>query len=127
MLINSFIQSLIEYLNSQDESILNMQSSIRDKSSLNSACIELLSWLKLERKRELWIAEGRKTTLKPLELNPKFEWYYSLLDLIDNNDCLKSLFDIYNMQLSFKDSVSEDIKTQLRKDAYELYNPPRFE
>lgn len=127
MLINSFIQSLIEYLNSQDESILNMQSSIRDKSSLNSACIELLSWLKLERKRELWIAEGRKTTLKPLELNPKFEWYYSLLDLIDNNDCLKSIFDIYNMQLSFKDSVSEDIKTQLRKDAYELYNPPRFE
>ena len=127
MLINNSIKSIIEYLNSQDESILNIQSSIQDKASLNSACIELLSWLKLERKRELWIAEGRKTMLKPLELSSNYEWYYSLIDLIDNNDCLNSLFEINNMKLCFKESVSEDVKTQLRKDAYELYTPPRFE
>lgn len=127
MLSNNIIHILVEYLNSQDESLLNIHYSIQDKSSLNSACIELLSWLKLERKRELWITEGRKTKLKPMELNTNYEWYHSLIDLIENNTSLNSLFEIKNMELNFKESISDETKAQLRKDAYELYNAPRFE
>lgn len=45
-----------------------------DMEDLRVITIELLSWMKLQQKRLLWIEDGRKTSLKPLELKMAFPW-----------------------------------------------------
>ena len=87
----------------------------------------MLSWLKLEKKRENWIEEGRKTKLKPLELNYKYEWCIFLKKLIIEESEFNELFEIKENLLYFKESVPATLQSQIRAEAYALYNPPRFE
>ncbi len=121
------VKKMIEYLNTQDISIICNKTSIPEKTVINTAIIELLSWLKLEKKRENWIEEGRKTKLKPLELNYKYEWCIFLKKLIIEESEFNELFEIKENLLYFKESVPAKLQSQIRAEAYALYNPPRFE
>ena len=121
------VKKMIEYLNTQDISIICNKTSIPEKTVINTAIIELLSWLKLEKKRENWIEEGRKTKLKPLELNYKYEWCIFLKKLIIEESEFNELFEIKENLLYFKESVPATLQSQIRAEAYALYNPPRFE
>ena len=97
----SMIDELLSYMNNQDKKILitaDIQMSIYE---LNVVVIEILSWLKLEHKRSVWIAEGRKNCLKPLAVDIKY-----------------GKFD-------FSDTVSEKEKKIAREKAYQNYNPQR--
>ena len=127
MCSNNIIKTIIEYLNTKDNTLICNSISISDKTTLNSACIELLSWLKLEKKREIWISIGRKTSLKPLELNYTYEWCSLLKNLVSEEPIFNELFEIKGNQLLFKESVPNEIQAKIREDAYEMYNAPRFE
>ena len=127
MYSENIIKLIIEYLDNQDVTLICHNISITDKVTLNSACIELLSWLKLEKKRENWISEGRKVSLKPLDVNNNYEWCSLLKNLISKEPLFGDLFIIKDDLISFKESVPDEIKTQIRKDAFTMYNPPRFE
>lgn len=127
MYSENIIKLLIEYLDNQDVTLICHNISITDKVTLNSACIELLSWLKLEKKRENWISEGRKVSLKSLDVSNNFEWCSLLKNLISKEPLFGDLFIIKDDHISFNESVPDEIQTQIRTDAFTMYNPPRFE
>ncbi len=85
--------------------------------------IEILSWLRLERKREMWIEEGRKTSQKPMELDMKYPWCNDLVKLLQKESPLSDIFCFNGKQLVFKDDISEETIHELRCLAYEKYNP----
>ena len=121
---NNIVSILIEYLNIQNTNLIIENISVTDKKTLNSACFELLGWLKLEYKRQKWIEEGRKASNKPLELNRSYEWCNLINDLVLTETLFSELFDIKDDKLFFKDSIPETTKNEIRKDAFEKYNPP---
>ena len=121
--MNTIVNIIIQYINAQDPKCIVKKTHIEDKTTLNSVCFEILAWLKLERKRELWISEGRKTSLKPLKLNTEYTWCVLLAQLVEHEDLFNETFEIINNQLFLKANLSPEIQSQIRNDAFVLYNP----
>ena len=113
----SMIDELLSYMNNQDKKILitaDIQMSIYE---LNVVVIEILSWLKLEHKRSVWIAEGRKNCLKPLAVDIKYPWCANLYKLVDNEKLFHENFSIKDGKFNFSDTVSEKEKKIAREKA----------
>jgi len=121
--MNTIVKDIINYINSQNPKCIITKTSIDDRTQLNSACFELLAWLKLERKREMWISEGRKTCLKPLKLNPEYNWCVLLTQIIENEKPFAESFKIIDNQLIIRTDLSLEVQSQIREDAFQLYNP----
>ncbi|MCR5344723.1 MAG: hypothetical protein K6E46_01530 [Lachnospiraceae bacterium] len=113
---------LIDYRNTRNDIVFGDVSSI-DKENLIIIVTELLSWLKLERKREIFIEQGRKTKLKPMELNMNYPWCKDLEKLLSADNSFSELFDISNNALLFKECVSDEYAHESRVLADEKYNP----
>ena len=94
-----------------------------DSENLIIIVTEILSWLKLERKREMWIEQGRKTSLKPLELNMTYPWCRDLANILQDDNDLAEIFCIDGKYVSFRDSVTTSYMHEARLIAYEKYNP----
>lgn len=63
------IDIILEYYEKgTSEIVLNCEQELTQKE-MRVVIIEILSWLKLEHKREMWIKKGKKTKIKPLLLN----------------------------------------------------------
>ena len=121
----SMIDELLSYMNNQDKKILiktDIQLSIYE---LNVVVIEILSWLKLEYKRSVWINEGRKNCLKPLAVDVKYPWCANLYKLVDKEKLFRDNFSIKDGKFNFSDMVSEKEKKIAREKAYQNYNPQR--
>jgi len=69
----NFVEKLITYCETQNFTDLNLTNCV-DQENLNVIVIEILSWLRLQRKREQWIEQRRKAKLKPMALNMKYAW-----------------------------------------------------
>lgn len=121
--MNTIVQQIINYLETQNSNEIINETNITCIETLNSACFEILSWLKLERKRELWISEGRKTSLKPLELNIQYDWCNLLAQIIENEQLFYDVFEIVDNKLMLRKDLPDETKSQIREDAYQLYNP----
>ena len=87
----NIVEVLINYRETQNTTVLGDVSGT-DSQELNVIVVEILSWLKLQRKRELWLEQGRKTSLKPMELNVSFPWCKTLLDLLKRNNVFSETF-----------------------------------
>ncbi|WP_075721996.1 hypothetical protein [Roseburia sp. 499] len=96
-----------------------------DKENLNIIVLEILSWLKLENKRSIWIAQGRKACLKPLQLNMQYPWCTDLCMLVEKEKLFQEYFSIKEGKFNFSDLVTEDIKIKARELAYKNYNPQK--
>ena len=94
-----------------------------DSENLITIVTEILSWLKLERKREMWIEQGRKTSLKTLELNMTYPWCRDLANILQDDNDLAEIFCIDGKYVSFRDSVTTSYMHEARLLAYEKYNP----
>ena len=94
-----------------------------DSEYLTIIVTEMLSWLKLEGKREIWIEQGRKTSLKPLELNMNYPWCRELVNILQDDNELAEVFCVDGKRVSFKDSVTASYKHEAQLLAYEKYNP----
>ena len=87
--------------------------------------IELLTWLKLEHKREVWINDGKKTNLKPLLLNDNYPWCRDLKSIIAKENILSQYFSIIGDEFDFADSIPEEYRMRARVRAFEYYNPQK--
>ena len=121
--MNNIVKDIIQYINTQNPDIIIKKTNIDNISELNSACFELLAWLKLERKRELWISEGKKTCLKPLKLNKEYSWCVLLMQIIENEKLFAEAFEIIDSSLVIRTNLSPADQSQIREDAFQLYNP----
>ncbi len=119
----NIVNKMINYRNSRDFNIFGKMQPI-DSEILIVIVTEILSWLKLERKRELWIEQGKKTSLKPLELNMNYPWCKSLSGLLAEDNAFSEVFCIDGKILKFKDGISEEYIKESRELADRNYNPP---
>ena len=94
-----------------------------DSDNLIVIVTEILSWLKLERKREIWIGQGKKAVHKPLELNMNYPWCNDLVKILQGDNSLAEVFCIEGKCFSFKSSVTSEYIHEARRLADEKYNP----
>ena len=118
----NIVETLIAYRKTQDQSLFESSSEF-ESGNLNSIAIEVLAWLKLERKRELWIEAGKKCKLKPLELNTSYDWSNDLIRLVGEGSVFSGLFSVKDNMLSFKEDIAECYRHELRSLADKEYNP----
>ncbi|SHI24693.1 hypothetical protein SAMN02745229_02378 [Butyrivibrio fibrisolvens DSM 3071] len=119
----NIVDKLIEFNTTRDRAALGVTSDIEQRTLVVIAN-DILEWLKLERKRELWIEQGKAITHKPLELNMDYPWCKDLERLLNEDNPLAEVFCIKDNCLTFKDSVSDDYIHEVRGLAHEKYNPP---
>ena len=117
---------IIIFRETQDISILGVTNNSSNLEDYNVIAIEILAWLKLEYKRLLWQAEGKKTKLKPLRLNMQYSWCMLLSELMDSKTVFADVFEITDNNLEFKASVSDEYRLSARKSAFENYNPEKI-
>ena len=118
----NIVDKLIEFNKARDKTILGAPSDIEQRSLVVIAN-DILAWLKLERKRELWIEQGKTITNKPMELHMDSPWCIDLDRLLNEDNPLAEVFCIKDKCLTFKESVSDDYIHEARALAYEKYNP----
>ncbi len=119
------IDKLFEYLNSHDKKALLTTDIQISKYDLNVVVIKIVSWLKLEQKRTIWIAQGRKNCLKPLEVDRRYPWCANLYKLVEQEPLFHDSFSIYEGKFDFSDAVPEEDRAAARENVYQNYNPPR--
>lgn len=121
----SMIDELLSYMNNQDKKILITTDIQISKYELNVVVIQILSWLKLEHKRGIWMAEGRRNCFKPLDVDIKYPWCANLYKLVDKEKLFHDNFLIKEGKFDFSDEVSEEEREKAREKAYQNYNPKR--
>lgn len=77
----NIVDKMIEYTTNRNDEEFGVIPEV-DSSNLLVIIVELLSWLKLERKRELWIEQGKKVELKPMQLNMNYPWCVDLVKIL---------------------------------------------
>ena len=119
----SVIDNMLEYMESGDRDILITSALQISTFDLNVVVVKMLSWLKLEYKRCLWIAEGKKNTLKPLDISGPYSWCANIRLLIEKEEQFGECFAIYNESVEFSENVSEEKRTMFREKVHNAYNP----
>lgn len=113
---------LIDFKNTRNIEVLGDIPNISSKE-LIVIVTRILSWLKLERKREIWTEQGRKMRHRPMELNLDYPWCNDLISLLKEDNPLAEVFCVTGRYFSFKDRVSPEYIKEARRIAYEKYNP----
>lgn len=121
----NLIETLIEYRKAGNKQLLVSSECNIEKENLNIIVLEILSWLKLEHKRCLWINQGRKTCLKSLQLNMQYPWSRDLCMLVEKEKLFHEYFRIKDGKFEFSDKVEEKDKIEMRRLAYTNYNPQK--
>ena len=119
------IDELLHYYETKDRKILITTDLQISNADLHKVVIQILSWLRLEQKRTLWIAEGRKNCLKPLEIDIRYLWCANLSTLVDNEKLFYDTFSIKDGKFDFLDTVSEEEREMAREKVYQNYIPSR--
>lgn len=121
----SIIDKLLIYLKYKDkEELITTDIKISDVE-LNVVVIKILSWLKLEYKRNIWMIEGKNKRFKPLEVDMKYPWCANLCKLVEKEKFFHDYFTIKNGKFDFSDTVSEEDKAIARKEVFQNYNPQK--
>lgn len=119
------IDKLLHYFETKDRKILITTDLQISNADLHVVVIKILSWLRLEHKRTLWIAEGRKTCLKPLDIDIRYPWCADLSILVDNEKLFHDTFSIKDGKFDFSDAVSEEERKMAREKAYQKHVPQK--
>lgn len=119
------VDKLLIYRESSDIKLLIASDTYIEQQNLNVIVIEILSWLKLEHKRGIWINEGKKTSFKPLKINSHCSWCVDLKRLVIQESLFQRYFEIENGEFGFKEIITEREREVLRKKAYENFVPQK--
>ena len=119
------VDKLLTYRENNDTKLLNTSDTDIEQQNLNVIVIEILSWLKLEYKRGIWINQWKKTSFKPLKINSHYSWCVDLKRLVIQESVFKRYFKIENDDFDFRDAITENEREVLRKKAYENYTPQK--
>ena len=101
----NLIKMLIEYRKTGNKQLLVSSEYNIEKENLNVIVLEILSWLKLEYKRCLWMNQGRKTCLKPLQLNMQYPWSRDLCILVEKEKLFHEYFRIKDRKFEISDNA----------------------
>ncbi len=118
------VGAMLKYMEVKDKRILVKNIQISDYE-LTVVVVKILSWLKLEHKRSIWISQGKRNRFKPLEIDMRYPWCANLYKLVENESLFQDCFLIKNSKFSFLDSVSEEDRRKAREKAYQNYNPQK--
>lgn len=118
------VAAMLKYMEVKDKRILVKNIQISDYE-LTVVVVKILSWLKLEHKRSIWISQGKRNRFKPLEIDMRYPWCANLYKLVENESLFQDCFFIKNSKFSFWDSVSEEDRRKAREKAYQNYNPQK--
>jgi len=118
----NIVNKMIDYTINRNNEVFGIMPKI-DSDSLIVIVIEILSWLKLERKRELWIEQGKKTKLKPMELNMNYPWCKDLVQVFKMDNCFSDVFTIKDNYLMFRDDIDFEYIREARVMAEKEYKP----
>ena len=118
------VGAMLKYMEVKDKRILVKNIQISDYE-LTVVVVKILSWLKLEHKRSIWISKGKRNRFKPLEIDMRYPWCANLYKLVENESLFQDCFLIKNSKFSFLDSVSEEDRRKAREKAYQNYNPQK--
>ncbi len=121
----SVTDELLEYLKNKDKKILITTDIHLSSTELNVVVMKILSWMKLEYKRSVWIAEGRRNSLKSLAVDKKYRWCMNLYELVAKEKLFHDNFSIRDGKFDFADMVTEREREIAREKAYQKYNPER--
>ena len=115
------VGAMLMYMEVKDKRILVKNIQISDYE-LTVVVVKILSWLKLEHKRSIWISQGKRNRFKPLEIDMRYPWCANLYKLVENESLFQDCFLIKNSKFGFLDSVSEEDRRKAREKAYQNYN-----
>lgn len=119
------VSRLMSYRENSDiKSIIKSDIAI-EQHNLNVIVIEILSWLKLEHKRSIWVSEGKRISLKPLKINLQYAWCVDLKKLVEQEIMFQKYFKIEKGEFSFSDDITEHERKIIRQNAYENYTPQK--
>lgn len=118
------VAAMLKYMEVKDKRILVKNIQISDYE-LTVVVVKILSWLKLEHKRSIWISQGKRNRFKPLEVDMRYPWCANLYKLVENEILFQDCFLIKNSKFGFLDSVSEEDRRKARERAYQNYNPQK--
>ena len=119
------VSRLMSYRENSDiKSIIKSDIAI-EQQNLNVIVIEILSWLKLEHKRSIWVSEGKRISLKPLKINLQYAWCVDLKKLVEQEIMFQKYFKIEKGEFSFSDDITEHERKIIRQKAYENYTPQK--
>ena len=90
------VDKLLIYRENSDIKLLIASDTDIEQQNLNVIVIEILSWLKLEHKRGIWINEGKKTSFKPLKINSYYTWCIDLKRLVIQESIFQRYFVNYS-------------------------------
>lgn len=121
----SMIDELLYYYETKYRKILITTDLQISNTDLHVVVIKILSWLRLEYKRTLWIAEGKKTCLKPLDIDIRYPWCANLSTLVDKEKLFHDSFSIKDGKFDFSDAVSVEDRTAAREKVYRNYMPAK--
>lgn len=119
------VDYMLQFQKTGEMSCLLTQENRISKERLNVIVIEILSWLKLEKKRSMWMLEGKHTHLKPLILNMQYPWCRDLCYLVENEKKFGDYFSIKLKEFNFCEHVTEKEREIARNKAYENYRPQK--
>ena len=117
------VAAMLKYMEVKDKRILVKNIQISDYEL--TVVVKILSWLKLEHKRSIWISQGKRNRFKPLEIDMRYPWCANLYKLVENESLFQDCFLIKNSKFGFLDSVSEEDRRKARERAYQNYNPQK--
>lgn len=118
------VAAMLKYMEVKDKRILVKNIQISDYE-LTVVVVKILSQLKLEHKRSIWISQGKRNRFKPLEIDMRYPWCANLYKLVENESLFQDCFFIKNSKFGFWDSVSEEDRRKAREKAYQNYNPQK--
>ena len=121
--IMDIVGAMLKYMEVKDKRILVKNIQISDYEL--TVVVKILSWLKLEHKRSIWISQGKRNRFKPLEVDMRYPWCANLYKLVENESLFQDCFLIKNSKFGFLDSVSEEDRRKAREKAYQNYNPQK--
>ena len=121
--MDELINKLFVYLKTRDNSILLTATTSNRIKKLDIIILNILDWMKLERKRSTWIEEGRKVAHKPMEINFDYPWCKELSEILKNEEIFNINFKITDKGFEFADSISENEREKARETVFNRYKP----
>ncbi len=116
------VDKMIDYRKNRESIVFGDLPTV-NPDSLTVIVTEILSWLKLERRRELWIEQGKKIKHKPMELNMSYPWCKDLEKILMADNPFSEVFCINDNRLNFKQDVSMNFIHEILEEVDEKYQP----
>lgn len=117
------IDNMLEYMKNGERSKLIRTNQTISDCELRVVIVNILSWLRLEHKRGMWMAQGKNVKFKPLKVEKAYSWCMNARELIQSEKQFQDCFALQNEEITFSDNVSEKERKEIRENVFNHYKP----